>query len=309
MKLNLPQLNLDINNSFKLKSSLPEDKGGAHSFSDTNSPNLTLRSAEIGQQTISNSLLCTSNTNSGLHLFDVVPTQVVANAVAKFFGGHQLDIIRSEVNAKIVQKSSVNYRTFKRSLTYKGLGANLFRSTLSTGIPGKLFEETYNQTSSTILATSATLGFSTLNALFIETKFATQTPAFRSLNYLSVLNSSGTSLCICYALREAPYLLALVGLTSHTGALEKVVLTSFLAAISFFPDAASRGILNMHLNHSLPTSSYEQIQVPFQQILNNVKQHGFRRVAPGLVTRTVSISLFVHWYTFCLDQINRLKSN
>ena len=245
---------------------------------------------------------------SGLHFFDIVPTQVVANAVAKFFGGHQLDIMRSEVNAKIVQSAPVNYRTFLRSLTYNGLGANLFRSTLSTGIPGKLFEETYNQTSSTILATSATIGFSTLNALFIETKFATQTPAFRSLNYLSVLSSSGASLCICYALREAPYLIALVGLTSHTGALEKAVLTSFLAAISFFPDAASRGVLNMNLNHSLPKSSFQQIQVPFRQILNDVKQYGFRRIAPGLATRTVSISLFVHWYSFCLDQINCFKS-
>ena len=255
------------------------------------------------------SLSCISRSQYSLNPFNLIPSQILANLIAKSLGGHQLDVMRSEVNAKIVQNAPVNYRTFIRSLTYKGLGANLFRSTLSTGIPSKLFEETYNQTSSTILATSATLGFSTLNALFVETKFATQTPAFRSLDYLSVLNSSGTGLCICYALREAPYLLALVGLTSHTSVFEKAVLTSFLAAISFFPDAASRGILNMHLNHSLPTSSFQQVQVPFRQILNDVKQNGFRRIAPGLVTRTVSISLFVHWYTFCLDQINRLKSN
>jgi hypothetical protein len=254
-------------------------------------------------------LLFNSKSQYFLNPFNLIPSQILANLIAKSLGGHQLDVMRSEVNAKIVQQAPVNYRTFTRSLSYKGFWANLFRSTLSTGIPSKLFEETQNQTSSTIIATSATLGFSTLNALFIETRFATKTPAFRSLDYSSVLSSSGTSLCICYALREAPYLLALVGLTNHTSVLEKAVLTSFLAAISFFPDAASRGILNMHLNHSLPKSSSQQIQVPFRQILNDVKQNGFRRIAPGLATRTVSISLFVHWYTFCLDQMNRLKSN
>ena len=254
-------------------------------------------------------LLFISKSQYFLNPFNLIPPQILANLIAKSLGGHQLDVMRSEVNAKIVQQAPVNYRTFTRSLSYKGFGANLFRSTLSTGIPGKLFEETQNQTSSTIIATSATIGFSTLNALFIETRFVTQTPAFRPLDYSSVLSSSGTSLCICYALREAPYLLALVGLPNHTSVLEKAVLTSFLAAISFFPDAASRGILNMHLNHSLPKSSSQQIQVPFRQILNDVKQNGFRRIAPGLATRTVSISLFVHWYTFCLDQINRLKSN
>ena len=244
-----------------------------------------------------------------LNPFNFIPPQILANLIAKSLGGHQLDVLRSKVNASIVKGAFISSRTVISSLTYKGLGSNLFRSTLSTAIPGKLFEETYNQTSSSILATSATLGFSTLNALIIETKFVTQTPTFQSLEYGQVLSNSWGALGITYALREAPYLVALVGLSNNMSGVEKVMVTSFLAAISFFPDAASRGILNMHLNNTLPKTVIEQFKLPIYQMVKDCHKNGVKRMLPGILIRTVSISLFVYWYTFCLDQINCLKSN
>ena len=224
--------------------------------------------------------------------------EVSAIVATKFFGGHVLDVLRSQTNAALFCSSKkVNIRQLVRSsMTSAGLAANTMRSIFSIAGPHALHGKVASATDSPLLAGMSSVGAATLNATFLETAFVTRTPAYASLRYAHVLKTSALPLAGCYFLREAPYMIALLGLPDDMSLSKKLLVTACLAGASFFPDAASRGIFDSRLRYPERTGVWDQFKQPFNQLLSDTKINGGNHLLPAIGIRMATITANVALY-------------
>ena len=224
--------------------------------------------------------------------------EVSAIVGTKFFGGHVLDVLRSQTNAALFCSSEkVNVRQLVRSsLTSAGLAANTMRSIFSIAGPHALHGKVASATDSPLLAGLSSVGAATLNATFLETAFVTRTPAYASLRYAHVLKTSALPLAGCYFLRETPYMIALLGLPDDMSLSKKLLVTACLAGASFFPDAASRGVFDGRLRHPERTGAWDQFKQPFNQLVRDIKVNGGHRLMSAIGVRMVTITANVALY-------------